>query len=247
MRHRWWVAAIAGLLLATPCGWGQDGVKFFPLDQVRAGLKGVGRTVFEGDRIEEFQVEILGVLRSAIAPKQDLILARLSGGPLEKTGVIAGMSGSPVYIEGKLVGAVAIAFPFSKEPIAGVTPIQQMLRVVPGAKLEATDAEAWEEAKVTSDLNTGASEAARSAPPASQMPGHAISPAYKIARVGMGPGEVERLIPDPAQGDGASWKKLLPSGIGSNTFSELSLPLRFGGFSSQVIQTYTPVFQALGF
>src|SRR5438105_1875492 len=127
MRHRWWVAAIAGLLLATPCGWSQDGVKFFPLDQVRAGLKGVGRTVFEGDRIDEFQVEILGVLKNALAPKQDLILARLSGGPLEKTGVIAGMSGSPVYIDGKLVGAVARAFPFAKEPIAGIQPIEQMV------------------------------------------------------------------------------------------------------------------------
>jgi SpoIVB peptidase S55 len=246
MRRPWLVAA-AGVLLCVPLLSGEDRPKIFPLSEIRPGLKGVGRTVFEGDKIEEFQVEILGVLRSAIAPKQDLILARLSGGPLEKTGVIAGMSGSPVYIEGKLVGAVAIAFPFSKEPIAGVTPIQQMLRVVPGAKLEATDAEAWEESEVTSDRNTGASEAARSAPPASQMPGHAISSAYKIARVGIGPGEVERLIPDPAQGDGASWKKLLPSGIGSNTFSELSLPLRFGGFSSQVIETYTPVFQALGF
>ena len=133
MRHRWWVVAIAGLLLATPCAWGQEGVKFFPLDQVRAGLKGVGRTVFEGDRIDEFQVEILGVLKNALAPKQDLILARLSGGPLEKTGVIAGMSGSPVYIEGKLVGAVARAFPFAKEAITGITPIEQMVQVVPEA------------------------------------------------------------------------------------------------------------------
>ena len=103
MRHRWWVAAIAGLLLVMPCAWGQDGIKFFALDQIRPGQRGVGRTVFAGDKIDEFQVEILGVLKNAIAPKQDLILARLSGGPLESTGVIAGMSGSPVYIDGKLV------------------------------------------------------------------------------------------------------------------------------------------------
>jgi hypothetical protein len=94
----------------------------------------VGRTIFQGDRIEEFQVEILGVLSNVLAPKHDLILARLSGGPLEKTGVIAGMSGSPVYIDGKLVGAVAISFQFSKEPLAGITPIQEMLRVVPVEK-----------------------------------------------------------------------------------------------------------------
>jgi hypothetical protein len=90
-------------------------------------MKGIGKTVFSGDRIEEFQVEILGVLDN-IGPKQSLILARLSGGPLAKTGVLQGMSGSPVYIEGRLVGALAMAFPFSTEPIGGIRPIEEMLR-----------------------------------------------------------------------------------------------------------------------
>ncbi len=99
---------------------------FFPLEDVRPGLHGVGRTVFSGNRIEEFQVEILGLLRN-LGPKQTVILARLSGGPLAQTGVMQGMSGSPVYIDGKLLGAVALAFPFSKEPIAGIQPIQSML------------------------------------------------------------------------------------------------------------------------
>ena len=98
----------------------------FPLREIQPGMKGIGRTVFDGTKIEEFQVEILGVLEN-IAPRQSIILARLSGGPLERTGVLAGMSGSPVYIEGRLVGAVALAFPFSKEPIAGITPIEQMM------------------------------------------------------------------------------------------------------------------------
>src|SRR6266542_258779 len=110
MRIPWLIAALAGVFVFAPSLQSQNNPKIFPIDEVRPGLKGVGRTVFEGDKIEEFQVEILGVLRNAIAPKQDLILARLSGGPLEKTGVVAGMSGSPVYIDGKLVGAVAIAF-----------------------------------------------------------------------------------------------------------------------------------------
>src|SRR5207249_3883411 len=87
----------------------------------------IGKTVFSGDRVEEFQVEILGVLDN-IGPKESLILGRLSGGPLEHTGVMQGMSGSPVYIEGKLVGAVAMAFPFAKDPIAGIRPIESMLR-----------------------------------------------------------------------------------------------------------------------
>jgi len=87
----------------------------------------VGRTIFSGNRIEEFQVEILGVLDN-IGPKESLILARLSGGPLEHTGVMQGMSGSPVYIDGRLAGAVAMAFPFSKDPICGIRPIEDMVR-----------------------------------------------------------------------------------------------------------------------
>src|ERR1039457_6222243 len=85
----------------------QDSTGIFPVSGIHAGLKGVGLTIFTGDRIEEFQVEFLGVLKNALAPKRDVILARLSGGPLQETGVIAGMSGSPVYVDGKLVGAVA--------------------------------------------------------------------------------------------------------------------------------------------
>ncbi len=94
-------------------------------------MTGTGRTVFAGNRIDEFNVEILGVLEN-IGPKESLIVARLSGGPLEHTGVMQGMSGSPVYIGGKLIGAVAMAFPFSKDPIAGIRPIEDMLRVGPG-------------------------------------------------------------------------------------------------------------------
>ena len=84
--------------------------------------------MFSGNKIEEFQVEILGVLEN-LGPRQSVILARLSGGPLEKTGVMQGMSGSPVYINGRLVGAVALAFNFAKEPIAGIRPIEEMLAI----------------------------------------------------------------------------------------------------------------------
>src|SRR5581483_8655362 len=101
---------------------------FLEVKDLKPGMRGVGKTVFSGDRIDDFQVEILGVLEN-IGPKQSLILARLSGGPLASTGVLQGMSGSPVYIDGKLIGAVAMAFPFAKEPIAGIRPIGEMLRV----------------------------------------------------------------------------------------------------------------------
>jgi hypothetical protein len=89
-------------------------------------MRGIGKTVFQGDRIEDFQVEILGVLQN-FGPRQAIVLARLSGGPLAETGILQGMSGSPVYLEGKLLGAVALGFPFSKEPIAGIQPIESMI------------------------------------------------------------------------------------------------------------------------
>ena len=95
----------------------------FPLEDVRPGMKGTARTVFNGSDTQEFGVEVLGVLPGFPGPRQSAIIARLSGSNVEKTGVFAGMSGSPVYIDGKIVGAIAFSFPFSKEPIAGITPI----------------------------------------------------------------------------------------------------------------------------
>ncbi|MGD0435438.1 MAG: SpoIVB peptidase S55 domain-containing protein [Bryobacteraceae bacterium] len=114
----------------------------FPLRDVRAGQHGIGKTVFSGNKVEEFQVEILGVLDN-VGPKQSVILARLSGGPLERTGVMQGMSGSPVYINGRLVGAVALAFNFAKEPIAGIRPIEEMRAITPpSTSKEPTDTRA---------------------------------------------------------------------------------------------------------
>jgi hypothetical protein len=98
---------------------------YWQVDDVRAGLKGVGRTVMKGTKVEEFDAEVLGVLKNT-SPGRDMVLCRLSGLGLEKTGVVAGMSGSPIYIDGKLLGAVAYAWPYGKEPIAGVTPFCQM-------------------------------------------------------------------------------------------------------------------------
>lgn len=102
---------------------------FFPLEDIKPGMKGISRTVFAGSEPEEFGVEILGVLPGFIGPKQPAIIARLSGANAERTGVFAGMSGSPVFIDGKLVGAISFSFPFSKEPIAGITPIQSMIDI----------------------------------------------------------------------------------------------------------------------
>jgi hypothetical protein len=101
-----------------------------PVDQIHAGMRGVAYTVFEGIKPESMDVEVLGVLRNVNGPKGDIILIRLHGTKVEYTGVVAGMSGSPVYIDGKLAGALAFRIgEFSKEPIAGVTPIADMLEI----------------------------------------------------------------------------------------------------------------------
>ena len=118
--------AILAIWALTPVLMAQT--EFFSVKDVKPGMHGTGRTVFSGNRIDEFQVEILGVLDN-VGPKESLVLARLSGGPLEHTGVMQGMSGSPVYIAGKLLGAVAMAFPFAKDPIAGIRPIEDMVTV----------------------------------------------------------------------------------------------------------------------
>jgi hypothetical protein len=117
------------LLIIHP-GFGQvkGTVSIMPVDQVKAGMKGIGKSVFAEKEIEEFEVEILGVLRN-FKWKKDLILAKLKGGVLDKTGLAEGMSGSPVYIDGKLIGAIAYGFPFAKEAIAGITPINDMLPI----------------------------------------------------------------------------------------------------------------------
>jgi hypothetical protein len=101
--------------------------QLFPLEELRPGMKGLAYTVFSGKEPEEFGVEILGVLPGFPAPRQSAIIGKLTGANVEKTAVFAGMSGSPVYIDGRLVGAIAFSFPFAKEPIAGITPIKQMI------------------------------------------------------------------------------------------------------------------------
>jgi hypothetical protein len=99
-----------------------------PLSQIHKGMRGYGVTVFEGTRLDRFDVEILGVLNN-IGPGQDLILAKVDSPTVQRAGVIAGMSGSPIYIDGKVIGALAYSWQFAKEPVAGITPIEQMLKI----------------------------------------------------------------------------------------------------------------------
>jgi hypothetical protein len=101
--------------------------QFMPVEDIKPGMTGYGLTVFQGTKPERFDVEVLGILQGVPNPKQCSVIARLSGPLVARTSVFAGMSGSPVYIDGKLVGAVAFTYPFSKEPIAGITPIKFMI------------------------------------------------------------------------------------------------------------------------
>jgi hypothetical protein len=117
--------------------------KHFPVSELKPGMVGIGRTVFQDDRLDEFKVIVLGVLRNQIGPRRDLVLARLEGGPLAKTGVIAGMSGSPVYIDGRLLGAVSYSLgQFATEPIAGITPIDEMIDAAPRRRAPGVPAQA---------------------------------------------------------------------------------------------------------
>jgi hypothetical protein len=121
------IAILSSIAVAQPAA--PKSAELFPLEDLRPGMKGTAKTVFSGTETQEFGVEILGVLPGFPGPRQSAIIARLSGANVEKTGVFAGMSGSPVYIDGKIVGAIAFSFPFSKEPIAGITPIKQMIEL----------------------------------------------------------------------------------------------------------------------
>src|SRR6185436_10549913 len=125
MLRRFLLTLLALAVLTLPNGRAQTAK--MPVSEIRTGMTGVGRTVFTGTRVEEFKAHILGVIENVMGPQRNLILARLEGGPLAETGVIAGMSGSPVYVDGRLIGAVSYSLgSFSKEPIAGITPIDEM-------------------------------------------------------------------------------------------------------------------------
>jgi hypothetical protein len=124
--------SLAALLLLTglSAATADDTAAIFPLSQVQPGMKGVAYTIFAGDEIEKVDLVVLGVLHNALGPKQDIILVQLLGEKAEHTGVVAGMSGSPVYFDGKLAGALSLKLgTFTKEAIGGVTPIENMLDV----------------------------------------------------------------------------------------------------------------------
>jgi hypothetical protein len=203
-------------LLLPPAG-AAVAAEMMPLEQVRPGMQGVGRTVFEGARVDEFGVRVLGVLENAVGPRQSLILVRLEGGPLAQTGVIAGMSGSPVFVDGKLIGAVAYAFPFGKEAIAGITPIGDMI------------------AAAGSSAPRAASTRLR---PASA--GALKAPLDRASVAAL-------VQPLRTPGPGAFRGEALPSSLAGATLSPVALPLVFSGFEADTFEWARGVFSAMGF
>ena len=114
--------------LAPSPAFAQQSTEILPLSQVRPGMQGYAYTIFAGDQVEKFDLEVIGIMPNFLGPQQSIILVQLKGPKVEHTGVVAGMSGSPVYLDGKLAGALSLKLGvFTKEPIAGVTPIENIL------------------------------------------------------------------------------------------------------------------------
>jgi hypothetical protein len=189
-----------------------------PLDQIHAGMKGTALTVFQGVKPEPMGVEVLGVLRNVNGPKGNIILVRLHGTKPEYTGVVAGMSGSPVYFDGKLAGALAFRIgEFSKEPIAGVTPIEEMLEIS------------------ALDRRPGA----RRNIPASDSPG-VNAPAVNA------PANHAQNQSGSAQAASPGDQPTLPVENYSSYLKPIETPLVFNGFSQETLQRYGSQFAAAG-
>lgn len=191
--------------------------RLFPLEDIKPGMKGVARTVFSGSEPEEFGVEILGVLPGFPGPHQSAIIARLSGANAERTGVFGGMSGSPVYIDGRLVGAIAFSFPFSKEPIAGITPIKQMIDIFERGSERNT--------REASEPRTFSFTELSSATLKPNLPKPAVTGAPLIASVAADSPLVSLL-----------GQQLQP----------IATPVVFGGVSQEALALYAPQLQANG-
>jgi hypothetical protein len=189
---------------------------FFPLSELKEGLRGTARTVFRGSEPEEFNVEILGLVPGAIGPKQDMIIGRLSGGGADRTAVFAGMSGSPVYVDGKLLGAISYSFPFSKEPICGITPIEQMIQIF---------------------------EQKQSAKTKAREP-RAVSFA-ELAATGWKPELPRSAVVASSILSGVSSNSSLAQ-VAGQTFQPIATPVSFNGISQDVLNVFAPQLLSVG-
>jgi hypothetical protein len=208
--------ACAALLFAATCVRAADPA-IIPLDQIKPGMSGVGYTIFAGEQMEKFDLEVLGVLPNLMGPNQSIILVQLKGPHVEHTGVVAGMSGSPVYIDGKLAGALSLKFgQFTKEPLAGVTPIQDILSLPAG-----------DDQTPSGETPSVAKEAAASEP-GSVLEASALSPATGS----------RYLLPDQWAGAAS-----IPGGA---FLQPIASPLVLSGFTPATFREFASQWQAYG-
>ena len=190
-----------------------------PLSDVQKGMKGYGLTVFEGTKVEKFDIEILGVLNN-IGPDQNLILARVDHPVVNRAGIIAGMSGSPIFIDGKVIGALAYAWQFSKEPVAGITPIEEMVKI------------------------------GRVATPAGASPAGTPRVRLDGATPRMSAVEMLGFIAkqDPAAAFEKLLKGMAATPVSANnTMRRIALPMSISSFSPETVQRFSPYLEQLGF
>ncbi|MFC1544685.1 SpoIVB peptidase S55 domain-containing protein [Gemmatimonadota bacterium] len=206
-------AVFLALLVTTGNSSGQQ---IMPSSEVEAGMQGWGLSVFSGDSIERFDVKIIGKLNNFL-PKKDIILGELLGERLRHTGVIGGMSGSPIYIGDKLVGALAYGWQFSKDPIFGITPIEQMLEI---------------EKSVTAGGGAAAPQGGAAARRSAASP----------ARFDPFTAPPNPLLDDVAEQRPAAGS----SAAGGAPLTRLEIPLIFAGCSPAVIERFGGTFNRLG-
>jgi hypothetical protein len=192
-----------------------DPKTYWDVSEIRPGMKGTGRTVMTGTKLEEFGAEVLGVMRD-VSPGRDMVLCRLTGCNLEHAGIIQGMSGSPIFIDGKLLGAVAFAWDFAKDPIAGVTPFQQMIKFVRS-----------NDRRIAAETN-GADGSKLSA-----------------ARLGVLP-LIDGLTDAPERGPVSSLFALPLSGGGAGGMTPIVTPLSASGFSPRALSLLSDQLRPLG-
>jgi len=206
---------VAAVVLWPLLGYGASRDGFFRLEDVRPGMKGIGKTCYQGSKPEEFQVEILGIMRG-VSSGADAILARFSGGALDQAGVFEGMSGSPVYIDGKLLGAVAFSYEFSKEAIGGITPISEMI-----------DAFAGSEAALPSNPRIILKKSMLWDYKAALTPEARWNTNWPSARL-------------------STLLQSARAPFGEHALIPIATPLSTGGFSPQTLQAFAPGFRSLG-
>ncbi len=215
------VITVVAVFAGNAPGQTQKKTEFYPLDQVKPGMRAVGYTVFVGKEPKPFDLEILGVLKGFPNPQQSAVLARLVGEEVNHTGVFQGMSGSPVYIDGKLVGAVAFGYLFAKDPVAGITPIQHMIDVFEQNK-DQNDKPEVGQPRSFSFSEIAVNENSREFADLLKGTLSSGSPNAQAAAASSGPGGAQTLMP-------------------------IATPLAITGVPPEIVARFAPLFQSWGF